>query len=327
MKELNKKYIVSFLVGSGLLASVTYGYSVFNNPERLMNKSIEAKDYKKLVSVYNDKIINSEYEDYYNNKIYHIISDMMNEYEQDHMQYHDVVSSLNYFTHIHNSQIMNISKDHIDYLSIEGLGESLYKDASLYLHDKDYKNALMCISKIDKNYSDYNLVEDLYNKCIDELLVYTHQAQSEEEYKNHITLLETCYEYTNNDILLDQKSMLEKDMIIFINVHNIIEQAKSLYANESYKDSFDRLYNGLIEYPDNQYLNACLSHYHDLYISSITQKCNERLDNKDYEMALSIVNDANHNHPCQEFEDLIKVVKQKQNPFYPITDFFSNLFK
>lgn len=325
MNYFNKKIIAGIVACTTVLGAGAYGYIVYNNPQRLMDKYIVNEDYEKVVSVYNDKILDSEYEEFYNNKINHIISDIMVGYEQDNNTYDEAISQLTYFTSIRKTKIMNLCKDNIDYINIEYNGDVLYKKALEANTNQDYITTIQSINQINTTYSDYHLVEELLQKCISDIIVYTHDADSEEQFKAQLELLDACYSYIHSDALLQQRKFVEDKMNVFINVQEILENAKALYSNEKYKDAFKVLEEGLIQYSDNRNLTASLTHYHELYVTYISNKCKTLIENKEYKEAYSIVNEANVNHPCDEFEELLMTIKHKQNPLHPITDFINDL--
>lgn len=149
-----------------------------------------------------------------------------------------------------------------------------------------------------------------------EVLNEVSSPETVEEYEQYISLLTECISLVDNHKISIKKHQLENELIILKDILSIIDNSSSLYDNGEYSESFMTLALGLDKYPKNELLSTSLVDFHDHYIIHITKQVNSLCEEKEYSVALNIIDEAINEYNCNEFIILKESVKEQKNFFY-----------
>lgn len=190
------------------------GTAVFaSNPYKKFDKYIEKEIYHKAVQIYNSRIIGTDDEEKYTQKLMVCVSDIVSSWAANEKNYDDTVEGLKYLIQSGNREVSSCASEKLTFVITEGEGNKYYSEAEQLCNEMQYAKAMQSIQLIDKSFSEYDSVEVLYRNCKNTFLEKISNPQTVEDYENAIKQLEECIVVVSDDDLLNRKSQIEKDFI------------------------------------------------------------------------------------------------------------------
>lgn len=226
------------------------------------------------------------------------------------------ITHLENFLTIDNTEVIDYANKKINYILLETNSNSLLFEAESLFSSKKYIPAIRIANKINPEYSNYLSVMEVISFSQQEVLNEVSSPETVEEYEQYISLLTECISLVDNHKISIKKHQLENELIILKDILSIIDNSSSLYDNGEYSESFMTLALGLDKYPKNELLSTSLVDFHDHYIIYITNQVNSLCEEKEYSVALNIIDEAINEYNCNEFIILKESVKEQKNFFY-----------
>lgn len=312
---MNKwKKPLGIIAGIGFIILLVFVvYIGLNDPQTEIKRSLETKDYQTAVHQYNNKIFgHSEKENEINECFSESIRNTFLEWSEEEIGYEDAVDKLSTLEGLNNTELSNLSSEYLHTIEVENQGSILHLQAEECFQASEYIEAMSLVSQIDKSYSQSELTDELYVQCRSILLEDLSGFETIEEYEKGISTLDRYLDTINDVEFVNRKDQLSDELDKLEEVTQIIEESQNLYAKGMYQASFDKISNGLSEYPNEKHLVAGKNDLRDDYIVHISGQVTENLVQKKYQDALEIAEGAQSIYPCDEFQELINTVNEEK---------------
>ena len=316
-KRENSKRTKLVAAGIGCIIMVALiGSEMFSDPVEQIDKQIEQKNYTEVVELYDEKIVETDYEEEYRAAILLIISDTFAAWESGDLAYEEAKNTLEGFATSEDTELVDLCNTHLSYMTVEEDGKRFLKEARTSLTTGDYVEAFKAIVAIDSSFTQYETVQTLAEICQERMLQSVSEPEVEADFRNYIRLLDDCYAVLPNADFLSRRIQLEDELEIFLAVSEIIDRAAELYDEALVEEALLTLTFGLLDYPDNERLNTSLVDFSDHYIITIAKQATELCEAEEYNAALDLVEVALNEFDCDEFYLLQESIKEQKSVLY-----------
>ncbi len=244
------------------------------------------------------------------------IEDTVNQWLGGELSYDDAISKLQDLQKSIYPDLVALASEKQEFIELEESCNTLKAKAENHITAEEYPAAFESLNSIDREYSQYTSVEELYLVCQDRVMATVESPTSIDEFESYIRLLGDCLAVYESQDLLTRQQELSDELVIFIEVSEIIQTATDLYDTEQYEESFVTLALGMEEYPHEERLATTLVDYHDHYIISITKEAVALCEEEEYKDALAVVEQAIEEYDCEEFRLLQESIKEQKSFFY-----------
>lgn len=320
-----RKIILTFIVL--FFTSIFFLAGCSGNPEENLINNLEKRNFSKVVKIYNSSIFGTDLQNKVDIMLETEIYTIVEKWDSNEIELEIAVERLEVLSNLENTNLSELAEKNYNLVRIEGTGKLLHIQAEdYYAHDK-IAEAMDCVSKIDKSYSQYDNAIELYNICEKVILETVATPYSSADCKDYINKLNEYLKIVDNEAFLNRKIQLEKLIDQYIEVEAIISDAAKLYDTEKYKQCFKIINDGLKKYPKNNLLQIANDNCHGLYVIKVTQKVLKLCESKKYKEALNEVNVAKEIYNCTEFIELEDSVRKQKSLIYRIATSISDKFK
>lgn len=314
-------YRIKKLLAASAVAVVTMcivgGAAIYyKNPVNRMKMELNQAADAKAVEIYNKEIAGTSYEAEGKTVLLNCMEGIVSASSKEEMNYTKAASRLYALKQLKNDEMSVAASEKSKFVIIEGEGKQFHKEAESYFSSREYAKAMRSVKKMNTEYSQYEAAAKLYGQCKNLILDKVKNPLTVDEYEKGIALLESALESVDEREFTERKQQLEEEVVVAKDVVQITRNAADYYNNESYKEAFATLNNGLKKYPDNEKITGYLDEYHTSYIENIRQQTAEACEGKDYKKALKIVKTAIQAHDCEEFEELLRQVRKEKSFLY-----------
>lgn len=300
-----------------LFIGIVIGISLYaNNPIRQLQRHLDNKDYVNAIIVYNDKIQGGSDEDIFNPIFSEHITATTDSWMADELDYKEAATLLEIIEGIDNDDISIQAATQKEFILLEGANSELHLKAEECYSSKDYIGAMDIIETINPEYSQVDSAHNLYDICKESILAQVANPITVESFKKNIALLEKYLTLVEEPDFLNTKLTLEKELIIFKDIINIIEKAEAFYDKGKFREAFATVEAGLKKYPTRAELIESNIILHEMYVVSVTQQIKTACEKEDYKTALSIIDIAIGEYDCEEFQLLKESVNEQKSWLY-----------
>lgn len=314
----SKKHILLCIAAAIIAGVALAGIFIYNSPEYYTDLMLRMGRYSSVVKYYNDHDINESDRESVDSKLYNTIEDAFEKWESYTYSYEKAGSVIQPFLVIKDDTIKELAQSHYSFMEIENTGNKVLAEAESDFADNDYLKAMKCLDKVDSSFSSYRSLEDIYNESRELLIKEIGNPRTEEEYKEALKKLDGYLLEIDDDVLEAKRMDLESELTEYSDVHEIIENATESFENKKYGESFKTLEKGAEKYPNSNKIKYALSAYQYAYILSISGNVEILMEEKDYEGAVKVLEEAIGNYDCDQFEELLDSVKRKDSVLYNI---------
>lgn len=277
---------------------------------------LRSGDCEKAVALMNEYTYSKKEVSYLETIVEECINTSMNEWVEEKASYEDVKVVLIAFINLKNSEISKLAREKLDYVKLENTCNIALKSAKKDYDDQHYIEAMVTLNGIDDSYSQYIIVDDLYDECKNILLNDVNSPITVSDYETSIELLGTYIEKVNDKDFVNLKKTLEFEVKEYKEVYEILTDATNLFEQKSYKNSFKTLSVGEEKYPDNKKIEYALSAYQYSYMLEIASQVVSLAEEEDYDSAVIVLEDAIDIYDCECFRDLLHETKMKTSLLY-----------
>lgn len=291
-------------------------YIYASNPVRQLQRCLDNEDYTNAIVIYNDKIKNESDKHTFDSIFLEHITSTVDSWMVEEIDYKEAAAFLEIIEGIDNDDISKQATTQKEFILLEGKNSELHQKAEECYSSENYIGAMDVTETINPEYSQASSAQNLYDVCKEIILAQVANPTTVKAFDENITLLEEYLILVDEPDFLKTKLALEKDLIIFKDVINIIENAETLYDKGEFKEAFVAVETGLTKYPAREELVESNNILHEMYVVSITQQIKIACEEEDYKTALSIVDAAIGEYDCEEFQFLKESVKEQKSWLY-----------
>lgn len=287
-------------------------------PEEEMMLSLSSADFDKAVLVYNERIHTTNLEARFSEELTACITDTVASWANMELEYEPAAAILEKLTKIKNPEIAFLATDQFNLIMVEGKGSELFLSAQAAFETDNYIDAMVMISEINSEYSQYDAAADLYGCCKEMILAIVENPTTIEEYEENIAQLKDHITKVAEPAFTTRLNQLENEFVIFKDVEKIAKEATSLYDKGDIGEAFLALEAGLSKYPGNSHMQEKFQTVFDLFIINTTTQVKAACEAKEYKEALNVVNTAISEYDCPELQELLIFVREERNVLFKI---------
>lgn len=323
--RIKRKWIV--VVISCLFIVLTSGLFLWCNPEKIIQIYFNIGNYDKAIELYNEIVFETPREEEGNEVVMAQIEKESSAWLDGKNDSERTISVLKAFLSISNKEISDFCNSKMEYIKIEVEGRKKYSEAEKCFEAEKYVAAAINLLHVEKSYSEYNVVMELYTRCKGKILEMVSSPETVEEYEKCIESLNKCLKVAFDKEFSQKKEQLSDELIVLKDVLEIIQRATNLYENSMYEEAFVTLALGLEKYPENDKLAMNLIDFHEHYVIFITKQVTELREHEEYSEALDVLKEAISQYDCEEFHLLEESVKEQRSVLYQIKNNIVAKFK
>lgn len=303
---------------SATIIAILFFSSCSSDPRETMETKIAEGNYSEAVKLYNRRIAGTEYEKEYNDIFTEKIDEIVAGWAEESLEYCVAANMLDAISKIDNDEISAEAMSGYKLIEIENTGNDCLAEAEKAYAQDDLAEAMKQVKKINKSYSQYDSVEELYKTCQDIVLSVVEEPFSSSECIEYIDMLDTYIENDENEKFIERREELEGEVLTFEKIEKRISHISSLYDGGNAKKSFTLLDALQNDYPKNNLVELYVKTLHDSFVISTTQEALTLSEKKEYKEALDLVQEANDILPCDDFIHLIDSIKRQKSILYRI---------
>lgn len=294
------------------------------NPVEKMTILLDDGNYEKAVSYYNDNEFEKDVQNSLNELLTECVYsniDTWDESEEAYTKAHDVFVV---FAGINNQEISKIANEWCTTIECENTGNEILDKAENAFKDGKYIETMQFLSEVETSYSQYESLEILYNDCKTILLADLVDVKTIAEYENAIQMLTEYITVVNDPDFQATKESLEIELATAKDIQNVLLTATDQFEKELYKESFDTLDKGLKKYPENNKITYTISVYQYAFIMNICGQVVDLMDEKKYDEAEALVDDASLIYPCEAFDNIKTEIREESSFLFAIKNQLKN---
>ena len=140
--------------------------------------------YPAVVKYYNNHDINGSDKENVDSKLHNTIEEAYEKWDNSTISYDKAASVIQPFLVIKDDSLKELAESRLSYMKVENTGNEMLSEAESDFENKDYLGAMKCLEKVDKSYSRYSSLQDIYNESREILLNEIGSLRTEEEYKD-----------------------------------------------------------------------------------------------------------------------------------------------
>lgn len=324
MREISNKGKLGMVAVLAVIC-IIIGLTIFyQNPIRKTKLYLELKEYRQAVNLYNCTNYSESAQNEIDIIIKTILTDTKDLWINGKLSFDQATSILEAFETIDNVVIKNSAIKNLSYINVEHAGDEILAEAEIYFDGNDFLDAMKCLKNIDASYSNYHVLQDIYDDSREMLLNNIGIPETVKEYETAISTLENYILEVDDANFTERKESLEEELTEYKKIYNILSEATELFENASYKESFKKMEEGLKNYPDNNKLQYAYSSYQYAYILNTTGQVIGLTEEEKYDEAIELLNTAIDTYDCASFQELLKTVKMKDSILYAAKVRFSD---
>lgn len=309
-----KKIIISLVLSLVLVCFL--GIIVFSNSVRRAEHMASINDYLGIVEIYNKNTFDDDDKVKVENVVNECIDNILLDWNSEEITFDVAKEGLTEFEKIDNEKISKKAKENLFFIEIEKTGDDFLKKAEKEYEEQNYLQAIKMINRVDKTYSQYPNLKNLYNVCKTSLLKEIDCLSTVADYEKAIKKLEEYNNEVSDEDFIARKESLEDILDEYKDIYDILTQATNLYENKRYEDSFALLSHANEEYPDNNKIQYAQSAYQYAYMLKITDEVVTLTEKEDYKNAVELLEKAIEIYDCEEFQEELKAAKMKSDKFF-----------
>lgn len=236
------------------------------------------------------------------------------------------IIQLEKWTDNEDKDILAAALDGISRITVETDAKVLFDDAQKCFDSGDHISAIKNILDIDPSFSGWSECSSLLVLCKQAVNNSVSAPQTVEEYENALALLDEYLELVDDIVMRNKREELSDRLTVMKEIEAVISEALTLYDNGQYQQAFSELSSAIEKYPDvhelNETYSLCTSSYIDYVTDSVKALCQE----KKYDEALIMAEQAYAVHPCVEFSQLGEYVREESSFIYRFKKGFRDRF-
>lgn len=287
-----------------------------NSSEKKLSLFLAEENYSDAIILYNERLVGEASLDNWQNDFIEGIENTVSMWISEEMEYEDAVNILQLFESLQDSDIKKTAQKKQQYITLEHTGSELHQKAEEYYRSEEYLLAMEIISGIDPEYSQYDVVNTLYENCKDILLSAVDNPTTIEVYEKYISVLQKYISIVKDSEFTALKDKYSERLVILKDIQSIFDKADQNWKAKNYSETFANLEAGCKKYPKEDMITKVLEDYHNQYIIQITQSANTALAEKKYTDAKTIVAEALEVYSCNELSLLLESVEEQSSLFY-----------
>lgn len=225
-----------------------------------------------------------------------------------------------------DEEIAALAREGIEKITVETDSGRLFDDAETQYSSGDYIGAIRSILSISPSYSGWDECSQLLISCKQQINALVSAPQTIEEYESSIAILDEYLGLVNDEVMLGKRNEFSDALAVIKEVEEIADNTITFFSESKYAEAFACLSDGIEKYPDNEDLAALYDASKQQYIDAVTEKVYEWCEEKQYDKALALVDDAIIACECDEFIQLREYVCEEQSFIYRFKKGFRNRF-
>ena len=225
-----------------------------------------------------------------------------------------------------DEEISAAARKGIERITVETDSGRLFDDAEMQYSSGDYIGAIRSILNISPSYSGWDECSQLLISCKQQVNALVSAPETIEDYESSIALLDEYLELVDDEVMHNKRNDFSNTLTMLKDVEEIADKTLTFFSESKYAEAFACLSEGVAKYPDNEDLAALYDASKQQYIDAVTKKVHEWCEEKQYDKALALVDDAMIACECDEFVQLREYVREEQSFIYRFKKGFRRKF-
>ncbi|MBR5265536.1 MAG: hypothetical protein IKV63_02865 [Clostridia bacterium] len=223
------------------------------------------------------------------------------------------ILTLNEWTGNEDKDISKAALDGIKLITVETDAKVYRADAEVSFEKGDYVDAIRNILKIDTTYSDWSQCSALLVSCKKAIYEAVSKVETIEDHEKYVALLDEYLTLVDDAVMSNKLDDLEEALIQLKDIEEILTLAESDFYGENYGKALSDLEEAVKKYPDSDEIKAVLQEYRSEYVTYITEEVKLLCDEKKYDEAEAMADEAVAQYECDEFAALQEYVKEQRS--------------
>lgn len=215
-----------------------------------------------------------------------------------------------------DADISSAAKEGIALITAETDGKILFDEAERQYLSGDYMAAIDSITGISPAYSRWNECSDMLLSCKEKVIESVGQPETITEFENAVAILDEYLGLIDDENARNMRDAFADRLAVLKDIDTIISSAFDAYDSGNYAIAFASLSEGVKKYPDESPILDAYELCRQTYIDDITAQANELRENKKYDEAIALLDEAIEVLNCNEFTTLREDIREDSSFFY-----------
>ena len=223
------------------------------------------------------------------------------------------ILTLNEWTGNEDKDISQAALSGVKLITVETDAKVYFADAQISFEKGDFADAIRNILKIDTTYSEWSQCSALLVSCKKAIYEAVSKVETIEDHEKYVALLDEYLTLVDDAVMSNKRDDLEAALLELKDIEAILTLAESDFYGENYGKALHDLEDAAKKYPDSKEINAVLDEYRSEYVIYITEEVKLLCEQKKYDEAGAMADEAMAQYECDEFADLQEYVKQQRS--------------